>query len=242
MQHEGFLLPKYGCCGCWKSLLWWSRPHPWTTPLLESRASVYSGAQTTEQIGLNDGNCWGLVEPGHSADAAHVQHSTQDNPRQLRDQPRGCLWRDSSQNALKYPCKIAACELIVLGLCCACSMQMYQFPKGDRWQKHTYNNLDTLCSENTQDKSSVLSCHCHTLQHTPNDIGKFGPGEALHVDVNLTTVYTFVRFWIGPSQQMTLQACHNKYKKELTCTHASLSCVVGRAVLRSVVNTYEHLL
>jgi len=152
---------------------------------------VYPGAQTNEQIGLDDDNC-GVVEPAHSAD---VQHSTQDDPHQLRDQLRGCLWSDSSQNALKYPHKIAACELIVLGLCCACSLQMFQFLKGDRRQKHTYDNLDTLCSENTQDKSSVLSCHCHTLQHTPSDVGKFNPGEALHVDVDLTTVHTFVRFF-----------------------------------------------
>ena len=127
---------------------------------------MYSGVQTNEQIGLD--------------------------PHQLCDQPRGCLWRDSSQNAVKCPHKIAACELIALGLCTACSLHMYQFPKGDSRQKHTYDN--TLCSENTHDKSSVLSCHFRTLHHMPSDVGEFGPGEALHVDVNLTTVHTLVRF------------------------------------------------
>ena len=62
---------------------------------------MYSGAQTNEQIGLDKGNLCGLVEAAHSADAAHVQHFTQDDdPHQLHDQPHGCLWRDSSQNAL----------------------------------------------------------------------------------------------------------------------------------------------
>ena len=238
MQHEGLLLPEHGCCGCWKSLLWWSRPHPWTTPLLESWASVYSGAQTNEQIGLDKSNRYGLLKPAHSADAAHIQRSTQDNdPHHLRDQPCGCLWRDSSQNTVKYPHKIAASELIVLGLCCACSLQMYRFPKGDSWQKHTYDNLGTLCSENTRDKFP-LSCHCHTLHHMPSDVGEFSPGEALHVYVDLTTVHTLVRFWVGPSQQMTLQTTRSMRKSwHVHCTHANLC-----RVLLSVANTYEHLL
>jgi hypothetical protein len=93
---------------------------------------MYSGAQTNEQIGLDEDNRCGIVESVHSADAAHVQHTTQDDdPHQLRDQPLGCLWRDSSQNSVKCPHKIAAFELIVLGLCRACSLQMYQFLKGD---------------------------------------------------------------------------------------------------------------
>jgi len=106
MQHESLLLPKHGCCGCWKSPLGCSRPHPWTTPLWESQASLYSGAQTNEQIGLDEGNLWGLVEAAPSANGkdgalAHVQRCTQDGDSYwLRDQPRWFLWRDS-QNAAK---------------------------------------------------------------------------------------------------------------------------------------------
>jgi hypothetical protein len=46
--------------------------------LLETRASTYSGAQTNEQIGLDEGNRCGLVEPAHSADAAmySIPHKT----------------------------------------------------------------------------------------------------------------------------------------------------------------------
>ena len=50
----------------------------------ESWASLYSGAQTNEQIGLDEGNLCGLVEPAPSANGkdgapAHVQRCTQDD-------------------------------------------------------------------------------------------------------------------------------------------------------------------
>ena len=72
-------------------------------------------------------------------------------------------------NTVKCPHQILACELIVLTLCCACSLQMYQFPIGDGRQKWTYNNLDTLYLENAHDKSSAFFCHCHLPHCTPSE-------------------------------------------------------------------------
>ena len=81
----------------------------------------------------------------------------------------GCLWRDCSQYTVKRPHQISAFELIVLALCCACSLQMYQFPIGYSWHQRTYNNLDTLYLENAYDNSSVLPHHCHMLHCTPSE-------------------------------------------------------------------------
>jgi hypothetical protein len=39
---------------------------------------------------------------------------------------------------LKCPHQFVMCELIILALCCACSLQMYQFPAGNGQQKQTY--------------------------------------------------------------------------------------------------------
>jgi hypothetical protein len=47
---------------------------------------------------------------------------------------------------------------------------------------------------------------------------EYGPGEVLHVDVDLTRVNTLVRVWVHPSKQLNLQVCHKKYKKQFTCT------------------------
>jgi len=43
-----------------------------------SQAFLYTGAQTNKQIGLNEGNHWGLVETAHFANGndvapAHIQ-------------------------------------------------------------------------------------------------------------------------------------------------------------------------
>jgi hypothetical protein len=110
-------------------------------------ASLYSGVQTNAQIGLEQGNCWGL-EPAPSANrrdraAAPVQHSkrwfTLTASPIAQVLAEGC-----SQNTAKCRHQIAVCELIVLALCCACSLQIYQFPLGDGPQKQTYDKLDTL--------------------------------------------------------------------------------------------------
>lgn len=63
--------------------------------LQESRVSVYTGVQTNEQIDLDKGNSWGLVEPAPSANGndvapAYIQQSTP------CDQTCRCLWRDST--------------------------------------------------------------------------------------------------------------------------------------------------
>jgi len=137
----------------------------------ESWASLYSGVQTNVHIGLDDGNQWGL-QPAPSAGGkdgavAYIHHSTDDS-HQLCDQQCRCFWRDCSQNAANHH-QIVASELIILALCFACSLQMYQFPIGNGRQKQTYNCLDTFRSENAHDKPSALSCRCHTLHHTPSE-------------------------------------------------------------------------
>jgi hypothetical protein len=62
-----------------------------------------------------------------------------------------------------------ACELIVLVLYFAFSLQMYQFPIGDGEQKWMCDILDTLYLENANDKSSPVPCHCNTLHCTPSE-------------------------------------------------------------------------
>jgi hypothetical protein len=57
---------------------------------------MYTGAQTNEQIGLEQGNRWGLIEPAPSANRndvtlAHVQHSTQDvDPHRVTNSAGAC--------------------------------------------------------------------------------------------------------------------------------------------------------
>jgi hypothetical protein len=97
-------------------------------------------------------------------------------------------------NTVKCPHQILACELIILTLCCACSLQMYQFPIGDSQQKRTYNNLDTLYLENAHDKSSAFPAIA--IRHTVHqvNVGEFCPGEMLYVNVDLAIVHTLMRF------------------------------------------------
>jgi hypothetical protein len=85
------------------------------------------------------------------------------------------LWRGCPQNIAKHPHQIVACKLIVLALCCACSLQMYLFPICDGRQEQTYNNLDTLCSEKACDKSSLLPCRCNMLHHMPSGCQRVRP-------------------------------------------------------------------
>ena len=83
---------------------------------------------------------------------------------------RVCLWRETSQSAAeRTSSSTAACEIIVLALCCYCSLKMYQIPVGDGRQKRTYDNLDTHCAENAREKSSALPCLCHTLNRKPSE-------------------------------------------------------------------------
>jgi len=102
--------------------------------LQKSQASIYTGAQTNEQVGLDEGNRWGLVEPASSANGndvapAHIEHSTQDNDPHRVTNHTGAV--EGFYNTLKHTYQILACELIVFALCHACSLQMYQFPIGD---------------------------------------------------------------------------------------------------------------
>jgi hypothetical protein len=62
------------------------------------------------------------------------------------------------QIVAKHPCQTGACELIILALCCTCSLQMYQFYIRNDRQMETNDNLDVLFSEKARDKSSALPC------------------------------------------------------------------------------------
>jgi hypothetical protein len=44
------------------------------------------------------------------------------------------------------------------------------------------------------------------IRCTPHRVGagEFGPGEALHADVDVTAVHTPVRFWVRPSKHVSL--------------------------------------
>ena len=76
------------------------------------------------------------------------------------------------------------------------------------------------------------------------NVSKFSIGDALHVDDDLSTVHTLVRFCVRPLKQMTLSACHKRNKKELTCalhTCQSLLCH-HRLCIKVGDHTFEHLL
>jgi len=141
--------------------------------IAEKSGSVYTGAQTNEQGGLDEGNHWGLVEPapstnGNDVAPAHMQHSTQDNDPHHVTNRAGAV--EGFYNIVKRPHQILACELIVLTLCCAWSLQICQFPIGDGRQKRTYNNL-----ENAHDKSSAFPCCCYSLHCTPSECRRVLP-------------------------------------------------------------------
>jgi len=94
---------------------------------------------------------------------------------------------------LKCSHQTVTCELIILALCCACSLQMHQFPAGDGQQKQTYENWTQSVQKKLVTKSLCfpavsICCNVHQVY-----VGEYSPGEALHVDVDLTIVHTLVR-------------------------------------------------
>jgi hypothetical protein len=94
---------------------------------------------------------------------------------------------------------------------------MFQFPAGNSQQKQTYKIWTLSVQKKLVTKSLcfpaiAICCNVHQVY-----VGEYGPGEALHVDVDLTTVHTLMTVWVHPSKQMTLHVCH-KYKKQFTCT------------------------
>jgi hypothetical protein len=123
--------------------------------------------------------------------------------------------------------QIAACELAFLALCCTCSLQMYQFPLGHGRQKRTYDNRTHTVINPLRFPAVAIRCTVRQV-----NVGEYGPGEALHVDVDLITVHTFVRFWVCSSTQMTLQACHRRYEKELTFALCTRQFLLRRCRLR----------
>jgi hypothetical protein len=75
------------------------------------------------------------------------------------------------------------------------------------------------------------------------NVSEFGPGDTLHVDVDLTKVHTLVRFCVRPLKHMTLSACHKKYKKELTCALYTYQSLLYHQLCIEVNDcTFEHLL
>jgi hypothetical protein len=58
------------------------------------------------------------------------------------------------------------------------------------------------------------------------NVSEFGSGEALHVDVDLTTVHTLVRVRVHPSKQLTLQVCHKKNENWFTSTQVELVAII----------------
>ena len=119
---------------------------------------------------------------------------------------------------LKCPHQIVTCELIILVLYCACSLQMYKFLAGNGQQKQTYKIWTPSVQKKLVTKylcfpAIAICCNVHQVY-----VGEYGPGEALHVDADLTTVHTLVRVSVHPQNQLTLQVCHKKYKKQFTCT------------------------
>jgi len=94
---------------------------------------------------------------------------------------------------LKCPHQIVMCELIILALCCACSMQIYQFPAANGQQKQTYKIWTPSVQKKLVTKSlcsPAIAIYCNVHQVY---VGEYGPGEVLHVDVDLTTVHTLVK-------------------------------------------------
>jgi hypothetical protein len=94
---------------------------------------------------------------------------------------------------LKHPHQIVMCKLIILALCCACSLQMHQFPAGNDQQKQTYKIWTLSVQKKLVTKSlcsPAIAICCNVYQVY---VSKYGQGEALHVDVHLTTVHTLVR-------------------------------------------------
>jgi hypothetical protein len=112
---------------------------------------------------------------------------------------------------------------------------MYQFLAGNNQQKQTYKILtpsfrkhlwQNLCAS----QSFAICCNVHQV-----NVGEFFPGEELHVDVGLTTVHTLVRFWVHPSKELTLQVCHKKHEKQLTCTLVERVGVIPGTFNKSVM-------
>jgi hypothetical protein len=89
--------------------------------------------------------------------------------------------------------QIVTCKLIILALCCACSLQMYKFPAGNGQQKQTYKIWTPSVQKKLVTKSLcfpaiAMCCNVHQVY-----VGEYGPGEVLYVDVDLTIVHTLVR-------------------------------------------------
>jgi hypothetical protein len=200
MQQEDLFVPKHGCCGCWKSPARWSKDHPWTTPSQESRASLYSGAQTNAKFVSTKVNVG-----AYSLHLLPMERLELLLPCKVPNKMihTDCVIKCAGACGgivLKCPHQIVTCELIILALCCACSQQIYQFPAGNGQQKQTYKIWTPSVQKKLVAKSLcfpavAIYCNVHQVY-----VGECGPGEALHVDVDLTTVHTLVRVWVHLSK------------------------------------------
>jgi len=101
---------------------------------------------------------------------------------------------------LKCSHQIVMCEMIILALCCACSLQKYQFPAGNSQQKKTYK----ICKQSVQKTLVTKSCASLPLPYVAMYIKCMSASTAQvkrsHIDVDLNTVHTCVRVLVHPSK------------------------------------------
>jgi hypothetical protein len=108
-----------------------------------------------------------------------------------------------------------------------CSLQVYLFPIGDSQQKQTYNNLGTHCSESACDKRSVLPCRLPYAAPFASWMLAVQPRWS-------APRWCWFDYSTHACEVLTLQACHKKYEKQLTCTLVELVAVSVGCISRSV--------
>ena len=85
------------------------------------------------------------------------------------------------------------------------------------------------CSEYALDTPSEPPWFCHIIHRTTRNVGEFGLGEVLQVDVDLTTVNTLVKFWVRPLKRLAPSMPQegwetvNMYAGLASCCHSSHS-------------------
>jgi hypothetical protein len=235
MQHEGLLLPKHDCCGFWKSSLGWSRHRPSKTPLRKRGASLHSGAQANEQIGLDEGNRWGLVQPAPPVDGNEVRSCSR-TMFHTRWRPTPTEWptaRVIVEELFSKRCKTSSSNWggrkdLPRPVPCLLTANVPVSHSNGR-QNRTYDNLDTLMINPLLFPAVVIR---YTVRRM--NVGKFGPGATLHVDVGLITVAILVKFWVRHSTQMTLQALPQEVRErvDMRTAHTSVPATSLSAVYR----------
>jgi len=177
----------------------------------------------------------GLVEPAPSADGkdgatACVQHSTLTVwptawvlvegffSKRCKTSSSNCgVWTDHPHPVLcVFTAKVpVSCKWWLTGKCTKIWTSCV-------WKTFVINPL----------RFPAIAIHCTVCQVK---VCKFGPGEVLHVDVDLSTVHILVRFWVHPSKPMTPSMLQEVWETvEMWTAHTSLCCVVVGCVLSLV--------